>query len=162
MTQFMGTHINRLDAKGRVSIPAPFRLALKNGGAPDGQAGGLILRPSHKRACIEGWPTAVFAALEAPMQGMDLFSDDQDDLAFTVYADATPLEPDREGRIVLPAELATYAGLGDSVAFVGLGGKFEIWEPAALERRRAEARSHALARNLTLRTPAGTPERPSA
>ena len=157
----MGTHINRLDAKGRVSIPAPFRLALKNGGAIDRQAATLILRPSHKRACIEGWPAAVFATLEAPMQGMDIFSDDQDDLAFALYADAASLEPDREGRIILPSELAAHAGLGDSVAFVGLGGNFEIWEPAALERRRAEARAHAQARNLTLRASRSNSDRPA-
>lgn len=149
MTQFMGTHTNRLDAKGRVSIPAPFRAALKNGGDED-DAARLVLRPSHKQPCIEGWPAAAFAALAAPMQRLDIFSDDQDDLAFTLYADAAPLEPDREGRIVLPAELAFHAGLGDSVAFVGLGEKFEIWEPAALERRRAEARARTAARNLTL------------
>ncbi len=146
----MGTHTNRLDAKGRVSIPAPFRTALKHAPAREADAVRIILRPSHKQPCIEGWPADAFAALEAPMQRLDLFSDDQDDLAFTLYADAAALEPDREGRIVLPPELATHAHLGDSVAFVGLGRKFEIWEPQALERRRADARARSLARSLTL------------
>jgi MraZ protein len=147
MTQFLGTHTNRLDAKGRVSIPAPFRAALRNGGE---NGGSLILRPSHKQPCVEGWPSAVFHALARPMQRLDVFGDDQDDLAFALYADATELDPDKEGRIVLPEALAAHAGLSDSVAFIGLGPRFEIWEPQAAERRRQAARERARTRNLTL------------
>jgi MraZ protein len=147
MTQFLGTHTNRLDAKGRVSIPAPFRTALK---AAPADAPGLILRPSHKQRCIEGWPVAAFNELDAPMKRLDVFSDDQDDLAFTLYAEAASVEPDRDGRIVLPSDLATHAGLGEEVVFVGLGRKFEIWEATALAQRRAEAHARARARALTL------------
>jgi MraZ protein len=165
MTQFLGTHVNRLDAKGRVSIPAPFRAALRNGngrGADDAgaAAGRVILRPSHKQPSIEGWPPAVFDQLDAPMQRLDIFSDDQDDLAFTLYADAASMEPDKEGRIVLPADLAGHAGLRETVVFVGLGRKFEIWEPTALERRREEARARTRARGLTLPGNPSEPVRP--
>ena len=145
MTHFMGTHTNRLDAKMRVSIPASFRAALK-----DADPLALILRPSHKHPCIEGWPAAAFGELDAPMQRLDVFSDDQDDLAFTLYADASRVEPDKDGRIVLPADLAAHATLGEAVVFVGLGRKFEIWEAAALARRRAGAQARTLARGLTL------------
>jgi MraZ protein len=139
MTQFMGTHTNKLDAKGRVSIPAPFRSALKNGD----DSAALILLPSHKYPCLEGWPIAAFNKLAASMQHMPTLGDDQEDLAFALYADATPLEPDREGRIVLPANLAAHALLKDAVCFIGLSVKFQIWEPEAAERRRAEARARA-------------------
>jgi len=128
MTQFLGTAIKGAEA----------------------EVAKLILRPSHKQPCIEGWPAAAFNELDAPMQRLDVFSNDQDDLAFTLYADAAPLEPDKEGRIVLPAELAAHAGLADAVVFVGLGRKFEIWETGRLELRRAEARARTLARQLTL------------
>jgi MraZ protein len=151
MTQFVGTHTNRLDAKGRVSIPAPFRAALKpveGGGAP------LMLRPSHKNPCVEAWPAAVFAALASQIGALDVFSEAQDDLATVLYADASPMEPDKEGRIVLPDALVAHANLSDSVVFMGMGQTFQIWEPAAAERRRAEARERARARGLTL--PGGT------
>ena len=144
MTQFLGTHTNRLDAKGRVSIPAPFRAALKDA---DGNAV-LILRPSHKHNCIEGWPRAAFNALAESMRHMPTFSDEQEDLAFALYGDVTELEPDREGRIVLPAELVMHAHLTDTVRFIGLAAHFQIWEPEAAERRRAEARVRA--RGITL------------
>jgi MraZ protein len=152
MTHFMGTHQNRLDAKGRVSIPASFRTVLR-GGEGDGPAS-LVLRPSHRHACIEGWPPAVFAALSAPLEKLDVFSDDQEDLAAALYADAWPMEADKEGRIVLPDNLKSHAGLVESVVFMGLGATFQIWEPKAAEQRRNAARERVRARGLTL--PGGT------
>ena len=152
MTQFMGTHHNRLDAKGRVSIPASFRVALR-GGSAEGAAAALVLRPSHKHNCVEGWSAADFHNLGASMQRLDLFSEEQDDLTFALYADATELTPDKEGRIVLPDTLADHAGVSDAVVFVGLRNHFQIWEPGAVLRRRAEAHERARARGMTL--PAG-------
>jgi MraZ protein len=146
MTQFMGTHQNRLDAKGRVSIPAPFRNLLKN----DDGVTELVLRPSHNHPCIEGWPSAMFEALSAPLLRLAMFSKEQDDLATTLFGDAFRVEPDKEGRIVLPEFLKEYAGLTEGVTFMGPGPTFEIWEPAAGARRRAEAREHAREHGLTL------------
>jgi MraZ protein len=147
MTPFMGTHVSRLDAKGRVSIPAPFRAVLKSG--PGGSAT-LVLRQSHKQLCVEAWPAHVFHALATPMQQLDVFGDAQDDLAFTIYGGATEIEPDRDGRVVLPESLARYAKLGDNAAFVGTGKLFQIWEPEAAERRRVEALERVRAGKLTL------------
>lgn len=148
MTHFLGTHQNKLDAKGRVSVPAPFRAALKAQNEANGAH--LVLRPSHQHPCIEAWPTPVFEALADPLNRLDLFSQAHDDMAATLYADAFPVEADREGRIVLPDDLVAYAGLTDAVVFMGLGRIFQIWEPAAAERRRAEARVRARERGLTL------------
>lgn len=127
MSQFLGTHQNRLDAKGRVSVPAPFRTALKTA---DG-ATGLVFRPSHKHACIEAWPVPVFNALATPMNGLDLFSEGHDDMAAVLYANSHPIDPDKEGRVLLPESLVAYAGLGESVTFIGMGRVFHIWEPQA-------------------------------
>lgn len=153
MGHFLGTHRNRLDAKGRVSVPAPFRAALRALDAAAGAqaaSGSLVLRPSHKHACIEAWPGAVFEALAQPLDRLDLFSEAHDDLASVLYAEATPVEGDREGRIVLPEPLARHAGLRDEVVFMGLGRIFQIWSPEAAEARRSEARARAAARGLTL------------
>ncbi|MEJ0045657.1 MAG: division/cell wall cluster transcriptional repressor MraZ [Rhodospirillales bacterium] len=148
MGQFMGTHQSKLDAKGRVSIPAPFRTVLRCG-ASEGPVS-IILRPSHMLACVEGWPVPVFESLGEPLQAMPLFSADHEDLSAALFADAYPVESDREGRIVLPEWLARHAGISDAVVFMGQGKSFGIWEPAAAEARRAEARARALARGLTL------------
>lgn len=136
----MGTHINRLDAKGRVSIPAPFRALLPPDllGAPP-----LVLRPSHKFACVEGWPVARFNELANDLQTFDSFGDEHADMSTALYADACQTEPDKEGRVVLSESLRKYAGLGEQVMFMGTGKTFQIWEPAAGERRIAEARERA-------------------
>lgn len=150
MSHFLGTHLNRLDVKGRVSIPAAFRSHLRTS---DAGPASVILRPSHKHPCVEAWPEPVFQTLAAPLDQMAVFSEDQDDLIMALYADATRVEADKEGRIILPEALVQYAGLSETVVFMGLGRTFQIWEPAAAERRRADARNAAKTRGLTL--PAG-------
>ncbi len=152
MTHFLGTHLNRLDAKGRVSVPAPFRDALRNGG--DG-APVVILRPSHTYACIEAWPVAAFEALAGGLDRLDMFSEAHDDMALALYADAHALSPDKEGRIILPEALKSYAGLTDQVMFMGVGRTFQIWEPEAGARRRLDAAERARARRVTLPNSAG-------
>jgi len=149
MTRFLGTHHNKLDAKGRVSIPAAYRSALKSPDETNGTAQ-MVLRPSHQHACIEAWPISVFDALADPLNKLDLFSQEHDDMAATLYADAFHVETDKEGRVVLPDSLVEYAGLKDAVVFMGLGRIFQIWEPAAADRRRTEARVRARERSLTL------------
>jgi MraZ protein len=157
MSQFLGTHLNRLDAKGRVSVPAPFRNALKSS---EGTVG-LILRPSHKHACIEGWPLPVFNALSAPLERMDVFSDGYDDMATALYADAYPIEPDKEGRVLLPDSLVAHAGLGETVEFVGHGRTFQIWEPAAAAEHRKAARERARLRGAAPAQMAPAPGAPA-
>jgi MraZ protein len=154
MSHFLGTHQNRLDAKGRVSVPASFRASLRLlGGAPGGTAGAptaLVLLPSHKHPCIEAWPVPAFQALAAPLEQLDMFSEIHDDMALTLYADAFPIEADREGRIILPESLVMHAHITETVVFMGLGQTFQIWEPSAAARRREEARERARSRAMTL------------
>ncbi len=147
MAHFLGTHTNRLDAKGRVSIPASFRSALRANGSANAT---LVLRPSHIHPCVDGWPEDTFQALAKPLETLDLFSEAHDDLAAVLFADAWPLETDKEGRIVLPEPLVAHAGLSEGVAFVGLGPTFQIWEPKAAEQRVQQARERARMRGLTL------------
>jgi len=150
MTHFLGSHQNRLDAKGRVSVPAPFRSALRAQTDGNGQTTQLVLRPSHQHPCIEAWPPSEFDALARSLNTYDLFSPEHDDMAAALYAEAYPVESDKEGRIMLPDALAAHAGLKDAVVFMGLGRIFQIWEPEAAERRRAEARERARVRGFTL------------
>ncbi len=149
MIQFLGTHQNRLDAKGRVSVPAPFRTALRAGVDSDGPVT-LILRPSHKHPCIEGWPKHKFDALAAGMSRLPQFSDAHDDMSAALYADAFPVEADKEGRIALNDELVEHAGLAGQVTFMGMGETFQIWDPAHAKKRRDEARSVARLQGLSL------------
>jgi MraZ protein len=149
VSQFFGTHQNRLDAKGRVSVPAPFRATLRALSGSEAPAS-IVLRPSHNHPCIEAWPPTLFQSLADSLDRLDLFGADHDDMAAALYADAFPVEADKEGRIILADFLLQHAGISGGVVFMGLGRTFQIWEPAAAEERRARARERARERGLTL------------
>jgi MraZ protein len=140
MTQFRGKIINGLDKKGRCSVPAPFRAKL--GGD------GLVLRravnPDYNY--IEAWPIARFDAASRDTTPLSPLSaeEEADDYAYVV--DVAEVTPDPEGRILLPRDMIEYAGLTDGVAFLGRLAWFELWEPAAAERRIEEARRAIAAR----------------
>ncbi len=148
MVGFNGTHANRVDAKGRVSIPAPFRAILR-APATEG-ACSAMLWPSPSMACIEGWTHEAFTAMAAAIDQFPSFSQEQQYMSFAVHADAQGVESDREGRIAIPERLCQYAGISSDVVFVGMGKNFHIWEPAALEQWRAEVRESLRTRRISL------------
>ena len=153
MALFIGTHQNKLDAKGRVSIPAQFRSVLKkNSHAGEGAATAtMFLRPSHQHACIEGWTEFGFEALSEPVaRGFNQFSAEHEDFVMALFGDACGLETDKEGRVMLPAELVAHANLADNVTFIGTRNTFQIWEPDAGRRRLAEARERARERQYSI------------
>ena len=148
MTQFLGTHLNRLDAKGRVSVPAAYRNALRAlSGTGDAT---VVLRPSHVYDCIEAWPIPAFNALSMPLEQLDVFSETHDDMAAALYADAYQMDADREGRIILPESLIARANLTETVMFMGLGKTFSMWEPAAGAAYLQAARERARTKQQTL------------
>lgn len=136
-----------------MSVPASFRAALRTGS--DGAGAGLVLRPSHKHRCVEAWPAPTFRALGTRVDQLAMFGDDEDDLTTALYADAWPVEPDKEGRIIVPDSLVQHAALTDSVVFMGKGQIFQIWEPGAASQRLSSAYESVNARSLTL--PAARP-----
>ena len=156
MGHFLGTHQGKLDAKKRVSIPASYRMQLKassaNAPLPPTAGAPLVLRPSHIDPCIEVWTETDFAALSEPLSKLDEFSQEYDDLSITLFSEATPMEADKEGRIVLPPDLIARAGLNDqsAIVFMGRGKIFQIWDAALAERRKQEAQQRSRENRLTL------------
>ncbi|MBI0534254.1 transcriptional regulator MraZ [Roseomonas sp. KE2513] len=145
MTHFMGTFTGKLDRKGRVSVPASFRAALERMGSPD-----LVLRLSHTDPCIEAWPLTTFETMAGGLDRLEVFSEEHDDLALSLFADAYPMRPDGDGRVMLADEVVAHAGLKEAISFVGRGPSFQIWEPGAAAKRVAEARQRARERGLTV------------
>ena len=152
MGLFIGTHQNKLDAKGRVSVPAPFRSVLKKmSGAGEGAlVAPLVLRPSHQHPCIEGWTEKGFEALSAPLDQYD--SSAPNTIISPWRCSATPARwrPTRKAASS-SAELVAYAGLTDSAVFIGASKTFQIWEPEAGARRLAEAKAAVRAAQMTLK-----------
>jgi len=104
--------------------------------------------PLH--AALEGFAPAMMDDIAARLDRFPMFSNDQDDMAAATMAEAVPLNFDSEGRIMLPADLAAHAHLKADIAFVGLGSKFQMWEPKAWAKRRELAQKAVRARGLNL------------
>ncbi len=146
MALFVGTVVNKVDRKWRVSVPASFRAALA------GQSfTGIVAFPSFKHPALECCAIDFMERLGQSLYEVDTFSDRQDDLAATIFAEAHQLPFDSEGRIMLPQPLMAHAGITEIAAFVGQGPRFQIWEPRAREAFAAEARERVRRQNMTLR-----------
>lgn len=146
----MGTHQARIDTKGRVSIPAPFRTELRS--QSDSGAAAMVLFPSYSHRCLEGYTVAEFNAITAKLDQLDAFSAEYEAMSTAIYSEAFSAEADKEGRIVLPVEMIAHAGLPGPdglVTFLGIGRRFQIWEPAAGQAHKSGARSAAVARGGT-------------
>ena len=145
MAVFVGTFENRVDSKGRVSVPADFRQELA------GQSyQGIVVFPSHRCDALEGSGTDFIERMVESVTEIDLFSEEEDDLTSTLFGAARRLPFDGEGRIVLPKAFCEAAGITKTACFVGKGHLFQIWEPERLQRHMAEARRRAKEKGLTL------------
>ena len=152
MDRFVSNIVLRLDAKGRVSIPAPFRSVL----ARDGFAG-LFCYPALDQPAVDAGGHALLAEIDSLIARLPTCSEQREELRVALYGRSETVNIDGEGRAVLPDELKSHAGITDAVAFVGLGHKFQIWEPQRFRAHLAQAT--ATVRALTRRF--GT-ERPVA
>ena len=145
MALFVGRHINRIDKKGRVSVPRPFRAALQSVGSQI-----LYLYPLFKSSAAEACDQVFMSRLSASLDDLDMFSDDQDDLAAIILESAHALSFDTEGRIQLPVEIIEHARISIEALFVGRGARFQIWSPKIYESNRSQAFERAKARSVTL------------
>ena len=140
MDRFVSTFTNKIDAKGRVSIPAAFRAVLERDGYSQGGAGGIYCYPSLDAPALDAGGERLAQKIDGLLAGLPDYSNERDELSVALYGDVQVLSIDGDGRIVLPDSLRVHAGLQASVTFVGLGDKFQIWAPERFEERRAKAR----------------------
>lgn len=137
MDGFVATYVNRLDQKGRVSVPAPYRAVL----AREGEEG-LYCYPALDRPAIDGGGAKLKQAIADRLSVFETFSEDHESLATAFYGESRVLKIDSDGRVVLPEEFRAYAGIADTAVFVGQGYKFQIWEPERFAVRQRETRAH--------------------
>jgi MraZ protein len=144
MDRFVSTFTNKIDAKGRVSIPAPFRAVLERDtySGPDGSksGGGIYCYPSLDAPALDAGGERLAQKIDRLLAGLPDYSDERDELSVALYGEVHVLGIDGDGRIVLPEPLRTHAGLGAQITFVGLGDKFQMWNPERFAGRREEAR----------------------
>ena len=140
MDRFVSTFTNKIDAKGRVSIPAAFRGVLERDGYKQGDAGGIYCYPSLDAPALDAGGERLAQKIDRLLAGLPDYSDERDELSVALYGDVHVLAVDGDGRIVLPEALRAHAGVSGQVTFVGLGDKFQIWQPERFAERRERAR----------------------
>jgi MraZ protein len=145
MALVIGRHVNKMDKKGRISVPKPFRAAFA-----EQDFGGVYAYPLFKHPAIEICDEVFMTRLSDSLDDLDMFSDEQDDLATVIMNNAEALPFDPEGRIVLPKRLVEHAGIRSEAIFVGRGRRFQIWDPVAFEAQNQKAFDRARARGATL------------
>jgi MraZ protein len=134
MDRFVSHCTLRLDAKGRVSIPASFRAVLMRDGFD-----GLYCYPSFDRPVLDAGGNALLAEIEALIARYSPYSEEREQFSAALYSTSEILKIDGEGRVVLPESLKAHAEIADAVTFAGLGHKFQIWEPGRFRAELAEA-----------------------
>jgi MraZ protein len=147
---FSSTYFNKIDRKGRVSVPAAFRAALT-----DQSFAGIVVFPSPKLQALDAGGYDRIEDIARSLDGLPEFSDEYEALQ-SVLGEAEQLPFDGEGRVILAQALIDHAGIGEQVAFVGVGRSFQIWEPVRFQQHRDEMRERVRQRGFTLppRSPA--------
>ena len=135
---FLSTYENKLDKKGRVSVPASFRSYLSNMGY-----NGIICFPSFNNQSIEAWPQDRIEAISNAIDSLNPFEDKKDYFATAILSESINLQFDSEGRISLTSKLLKHAKIKNSMVFVGQGKTFQIWEPTIFEKFKVNARKKA-------------------
>ncbi len=129
---FMGTYQNNVDPKGRVSIPVKYREAL----------GERFYVTKGFDRCIDIHTVAGWEKLAGKLHKLSVTKRDMRDFVRFVFGNATEVELDKQGRILLPALLRETVGIEKEVIVMGVGDKIEIWDKAAWEKHQQELSQH--------------------
>ena len=136
---FMDTITNKVDAKGRVSLPSDYRTIVKELSTE------IVCYRSLSAPCIEGCLEDTLDKLATEIENStDFFSETQDNLTNLIFGDAKRFPFDSTGRIVLTEKLLQHAEITDSAVFVGKGRKFQIWNPENWAKEEARIRAEVL------------------
>ena len=136
MDRFVSNFTNRLDAKGRVSIPASFRAVLVRDGFE-----GLYVHPALDTPALDAGGNALLMEIDGLLSTLSPYSEERDHLSTALLGTSEVLKVDTEGRVILTDTLRDHAGISDHVTFVGHGQKFQMWKPELFRTHLEEARA---------------------
>ena len=145
MELFVSTFVNKIDKKGRVSLPSIFRSAL-----PKNHSNEIILLKSLRKKTIEGLSVLRVNEIASRINNLDFFSDEHDDFTTSIFSEMIPTNLDKEGRFLIPENLKKHANISGEATFIGQGHFFQIWEPSAAIERQKQSRIRLLNEKKTL------------
>jgi MraZ protein len=143
---FLSSYENRLDKKGRVSVPASFRSHLSSLGY-----NGFIAYPSFNHNSLEACSQDRIEKLSNSIDSLNPFEEKRDYFATSVLSESVNLQFDTEGRILISEKLLDHAKIKNNILFVGLGKTFQIWEPKIFEKFKVIARKKAFQNRSNLK-----------
>ena len=135
---FLSSYENKLDKKGRVSVPATFRSYLTSMGY-----NGFISYPSFNHTALEACSQDRIEKLSNTIDSLNPFEEKRDYFATSILSESVNLQFDTEGRVSLTEKLLQHANIKNNILFVGLGKTFQIWEPKTFEKFKVTARKKA-------------------
>ena len=135
---FLSSFVNKLDKKGRVSVPATFRAHLNTLGY-----NGFISYPSFNHSALEACSQDRIEKLSNTIDSLNPFEEKRDYFATSVLSESENLQFDTEGRVSISQKLLNHAKIKNNVLFVGLGKTFQIWEPRNFDKFKTFARKKA-------------------
>ena len=135
---FLSSYENKIDKKGRISVPATFRSHLSSMGY-----NGFISYPSFNHPALEACSQDRIERLSNTIDTLNPFEEKRDFFATSILSESENLQFDTEGRVTLSKKLLNHAQIKNNVLFVGLGKTFQIWEPKKFEKFKAIARKKA-------------------
>jgi MraZ protein len=143
MILFLSTTINKVDKKGRVSVPAAFRASLKN-------ESGIVVFPALQHPALEACSLKHLDILSRALEGLHLSPEIYELVETTVFGGAHQLPIDGDGRVVLPESMIAAAQIESEAAFVGRRRTFQIWNPQTYAAFEARARETARTQKISL------------
>ena len=135
---FLSSFVNKIDKKGRVSVPATFRSHLNSLGY-----NGFISYPSFNHSALEACSQDRIEKLSNTIDSLNPFEEKRDYFATSILSESENLQFDTEGRVSISQKLLKHAKIKNNVLFVGLGKTFQIWEPNNFEKFKILARKKA-------------------
>jgi len=143
---FLSSYENKIDKKGRVSVPVTFRSHLSSLGF-----NGFVGYPSFNHAALEACSQDRIEKLSNTIDSLNPFEEKRDFFATSILSESENLNFDTEGRVSISEKLLNHAKIKNYVLFVGLGKTFQIWEPSNFEKFKIVARKKAFQNRSNLK-----------
>jgi len=140
ISMFIGEYNHNLDDKGRLAIPAKFRLELKKGA--------VVTRGLDN--CLFLYTKQEWEKLAVKLASLPISQSNSRAFARLMLAGAMDVESDKQGRVILPEYLRKFAGLKKSVVVAGLYSRLEIWdeEKWSIYKQQTESESGTIAERM--------------
>ena len=123
VSDFIGRYLNKVDKKGRVSVPASWRLSLIGK-----EFSGIIAQSSLSEKSIDAYPREYLELLQNKLDLNDPLLE-ENEYESTVLFGGSVLSFDSEGRVILSSSLRAESNIEAEALFVGMGRRFRIWNP---------------------------------